>query len=63
MSVPLKKKFFRNVWKLTFEKNNEELENNFLNLFVIIKVLEQDEQLFKDFIESKLKSDKSKDIY
>ena len=62
MSMPLKKKFFRNIWALTFEKNNEELENNFLNLFVIIKVLEQDEQLFKDFIEGKLKSDKIKDI-
>ena len=62
MSMPLKKKFFKNVWTLTFEKNNEELENNFLNLFVIIKVLEQDEALFKDFIEGKLKSDKIKDI-
>lgn len=62
MSMPLKKKFFKNIWTLTFEKNNEELENNFLNLFVIIKVLEQDEQLFKDFIEGKLKSDKIKDI-
>lgn len=62
MSMPLKKKFFKNVWALTFEKNNEELENNYLNLFVIIKVLEQDEQLFKDFIEGKLKSDKIKDI-
>lgn len=62
MSMPLKKKFFRNIWALTFEKNNDELENNFLNLFVIIKVLEQDEQLFKDFIEGKLKSDKIKDI-
>lgn len=62
MSMPLKKKFFKNVWALTFEKNNKELENNFLNLFVIIKVLEQDEQLFKDIIGDKLKSDKIKDI-
>lgn len=62
MSMPLKKKFFKSVWAMTFEKNNEELENNFLNLFVIIKVLEQDEQLFKDFILGKIKSDKIKDI-
>lgn len=62
MSKELKKKFFKSLWVLTFEKNNEELENNFINLFVLIKVLEQDELLFKDFIEGKLKSDKAKDI-
>lgn len=62
MSIPLKKKFFKSVWELTFEKNNVELEKNFINLFIIIKVLEQDEPLFKDFIEGKLKSDKIKDV-
>ncbi|WP_421038932.1 hypothetical protein [Streptococcus hyointestinalis] len=54
--------FFRNLWVITFEKNTPELEDNFLNLFVIIKLFNVDRHLYNDFVQDKIKSDKMKDV-